>query len=94
MDGDNSNNLFYNLQNYYDMEYYFGKVSILEMIYLAFHSSNRFKNINLFKRNIVLLLVFTGIQWLDITNILSVLDYKSTGEIFLRLEEYFIINGS
>lgn len=28
---------------YYDMEYYFGKVSILEMIYLAFHSSNRFK---------------------------------------------------
>lgn len=71
---------------YYDMDYYFGKVSILEMIYLAFHSSNRFKNISLFKRNVVLLLVFTGIQWLDITKYFSVLDYKSTGEIFFDLK--------
>ena len=71
---------------YYDMDYYFGKVSMLEMIYLAFHSSNRFKNISLFKRNVVLLLVFTGIQWLDITKYFSVLDYKSTGEIFFDLK--------
>lgn len=71
---------------YFDMEYYFGKVAILEMTYLAFHSSSRFKKINLLKRNLVLFLIFTGIQWLDITQYFSMLDYKSTGEISFDLK--------
>lgn len=71
---------------YFDMQYYFGKVAILEMTYLAFHSSHRFKRISLLKRNFVLFLVFTGIQWLDITEYFSVLDYKSTGELLFDLK--------
>lgn len=71
---------------YFDMDYYFGKVAILEMTYLAFHSSSRFKKISLLKRNCILLLIFTGIQWLDITQYFSILDYKSTGEIFFDLK--------
>lgn len=71
---------------YFDMEYYFGKVAILEMTYLAFHSSQRFKKISLLKRNFILFLVFTGIQWLDITEYFSVLDYKYTGELLFDLK--------
>ena len=76
---------------YFDMDYYFGKVAILEMTYLAFHSNQKFKKINLFKRNFILLLVFIGIQFLDITQYFSVLDYKNTGELFLDLKSVALL---
>lgn len=71
---------------YFDMGYYFGKVAILQMAYIAFYSNNQFKKISLFKRNLVLFLVFTGIQWLDITSYFGILDYKSTGELLFDLK--------
>lgn len=71
---------------YFDMNYYFGKVAILEMIYIAFYSNNQFKKISLIRRNSILFLVFTGIQWLDITQYFSVLDYKTTGELLFDLK--------
>ena len=71
---------------YYDMDYYFGKVAILEMIYISIHSNQRFKNISLFKRNMVLFLIFIGIQWLEITKYFSFLEYANTGEIFFDLK--------
>ena len=78
-------------QIYYDMEYYFGKVSILEMVYLMFHTSNRFKKISLAKRNVVLFFIFTGIQWLDVTKYFSILDYKNTGELFFDLKNISLL---
>ncbi|WP_294704767.1 HAMP domain-containing sensor histidine kinase [uncultured Fusobacterium sp.] len=71
---------------HYDMDYYFGKVAILEMIYISLHSMRKFKIISLFKRNIVLFLIFIGIQWLDITRYFSVLDYRNAGEVFFDLK--------
>lgn len=71
---------------HYDMDYYFGKVAILEMIYISLHSMRRFKIISLVKRNIVLFLIFIGIQWLDITRYFSVLDYRNAGEVFFDLK--------
>lgn len=71
---------------HYDMDYYFGKVAILEMAYISLHSMKKFKIISLLKRNIVLLLIFISIQWLDITKYFSVLDYRNVGEVFFDLK--------
>lgn len=71
---------------YYDMDYYFGKIAILEMIYIYIHSNQKFKNISLLKRNMVLFLIFIGIQWLEITKYFSFLEYANTGEIFFDLK--------
>ncbi|MGF6905568.1 sensor histidine kinase [Fusobacterium sp. PH5-44] len=76
---------------YFDMGYYFGKVAILEMIYIAFYSNNQFKKISLVRRNSILFLVFIGIQWLDITQYFSALDYKTTGELFFDLKTIAIL---
>lgn len=77
---------FISYKIYFDMPYYFGKVAILEMFYLIFSLSSRFKSIGLFKRNLIQLLIFIGIQWLDITSYFSFLDYKSTGELLFDLK--------
>ncbi|WP_300363599.1 HAMP domain-containing sensor histidine kinase [Fusobacterium sp.] len=71
---------------YYDMNYYFGKVAILEMIYIVIHSNQKFKSISLSKRNFVLFFIFIGIQWLEITKYFSILDFKNTSEIFFDLK--------
>lgn len=70
---------------YYKMDYYFDKVAILEMIYIFFYSKKSFKNISFLKRSIVLFLIFFSIQWIDITRYFSILDYRTTGEIFFEL---------
>ena len=75
--------LFYKV--YFDMDYYFGKVAILEMIYIFIHTNKKFKAISLLKRNCVLFLIFIGIQWLEITKYFSILEYKNTSEIFFDL---------
>lgn len=71
---------------HYDMDYYFGKVAILEMVYVFLHSMKKFRIISLLKRNIVLFLIFISIQWLDITRYFSVLDYRNAGEAFFDLK--------
>ncbi|WP_300360574.1 HAMP domain-containing sensor histidine kinase [Fusobacterium sp.] len=68
------------------MNYYFGKVAILEMIYIVIHSNQKFKSISLSKRNFVLFFIFIGIQWLEITKYFSILDFKNTSEIFFDLK--------
>lgn len=70
---------------YYKMDYYFDKVAILEMIYIFFYSKKSFKSISFFKRSLVLFLIFFSIQWIDITKYFSILDYRTTGEIFFEL---------
>lgn len=70
---------------YYKMNYYFDKVAILEMIYIFFYSKKSFKSISFLKRSLVLFLIFFSIQWIDITKYFSILDYRSTGEIFFEL---------
>ena len=59
------------------MSYYFGKVAILQMLYLILHLHYQFQQITLLKRSFILFLVFVGIQWLDITRYFSILDYKN-----------------
>lgn len=71
---------------HYNKEFYFGKVAILEMVYVFIYSIKKFKVINILKRNIVLLIIFIGIQWLDITNFFEVLDYRNAGEVFFDLK--------
>lgn len=71
---------------HYDKEFYFGKVAMLEMVYVFICSIQKFKIINILKRNIVLLTIFIGIQWLDITNFFEVLEYKNAGEVFFDLK--------
>ena len=71
---------------HYDREHYFGKVAILEMLYLFIYSIKKLKVINIIKRNIILLTIFIGIQWLDITNYFEILEYRNVGEIFLDLK--------
>ena len=71
---------------YFDMSYYFGKVAILQMLYLILHLHYQFQQITLLKRSFILFLVFTGIQWLDITKYFSILDYKTTGELLFDIK--------
>ncbi len=86
---------FFIYKLYYKMDYYFDKVAILEMIYIFFYSKKSFKNINFFKRSLVLFLIFFSIQWIDITRYFSILDYRSTGEIFFELRNIaFFLDAS
>ena len=71
---------------YFDMSYYFGKAAILQMFYLSLYLHYQFQQINLLKRSFILFLVFTGIQWLDITRYFSILDYKTTGELLFDIK--------
>lgn len=71
---------------HYDREFYFGKVAILEMMYVFIYSIEKFKVINILKRNIVLFSIFIGIQWLDVTNFFEILEYRNAGEVFFDLK--------
>jgi sensory transduction protein kinase len=71
---------------YFDMSYYFGKAAILQMFYLSLYLHYQFQQINLLRRSFILFLVFTGIQWLDITRYFSILDYKTTGELLFDIK--------
>lgn len=86
---------FFMYKLYYKMDYYFDKVAVLEMIYLFFYFKKSFKSISFLKRTIVLFLIFFSIQWIDITKYFSILDYRTTGEIFFELRTIaFLLDAS
>lgn len=84
--------IYFFINHIYGINYLFGKLTIITIVYLGMYSKMTFNSINHIKRMTVFLLFIMGIQWLDVTTFPLNFGIKNIGEISydIRLAAKFI----